>query len=1086
MNVKAVFSIVIISFLFFQLLSTKVLARDFSPQVMAPLHVGDMDSFNSELQKAKAIGITGVSVDVWWGGVEKDGDNQFDWDYYDTLFAVIKANDLKIMPIMSFHKCGGNVNDKCGNPVGDENSIPLPAWVWQKYTGKHVGSVTLSADDMKYRSERGNKYEGYLSLWLDSLVAEEYVDFMNAFEDHFAHYADSISELNISGGPAGELRYPSYNKHDNWVFPHRGYLQCYSALAKQDFRAFILRKYGTLANINQAWSAVLTSEDEIRPPTGITGPDFFFANQERYLKDQYGKDFIGWYNGALIAHGKRMIGYGYEAFDGAMNAIPIGIKIPGVHWQMTNTSQPRTAEISAGLINTNLSRTNDYGYSPLLSMVKEGLARLHFTCLEMNNHQADTTSLAQDLVFWVAQGANKIGLFIGGENALPDGITSNAFWDNIENAIFWGPYDALTLLRINHVVNSSPLSSYQQLIASLQKSGRMSLGDTLPVKKLGADYSSTATTFAIWSPDSAKVTLNLNGDDHKCTRIKDFDGYTDIYAVRVPGDHKLKEYSFKINDISVRDPYGTMVKPGTNHNIVMDMASIQPIGGWLPTPPLAEREDAVIYEVHIRDFTWDTTSGVSPEKRGTFLGMVETGTTYNGVSTGIDHLKELGVTHVQILPFYDFSTPQYNWGYDPVNYNIPEEQYSTHPDNYEDRVRELQTMVNEFHRHGIRVIMDVVYNHTADNDMFENISSQYYTGDNDSGTGNGINADVEMVNRMIKDSLEFLVENYNIDGFRFDLLGVFPYRAVQNWGEYLTTQRFPDRNLLLFGEPWNGYFNDPDEANKVRLGNTAVLSSGHFGVFNPKFREAIKGDNDGNSRGYMFNATWNGNDITMGSRGGIRFQKGTDPLPNLWDPMFAYDPEQSINYISAHDNFCLWDKIKFCGENNAYGRRIVRFGMGIILTSQGIPFIHAGDEMLRSKVVDGDWDYAKNSYKAPDKYNAIRWNWKVENAELVDYFKDLISIRKAHPGFRLNTWDEINTLMTSSIDGQVVVSVIDAEQNGDSWNEIVIVYNSGNSYSVQLPTGNWTKVFDINGAVNVPGLQGSVLAAGTAVTVFAR
>ena len=1074
----------LVYFLFVSLFTSQLWAQDFSPQVMAPLLVKDMNAFNGELQKARAIGVKAVSVDVWWGAVEKIGDNQFDWSYYDNLFATIKANGLKIMPIMSFHKCGGN--------VGDDITIPLPCWVWWKYAGKRLGGVTLTANDMKYRSERGNDYEGYIALWLDALIADEYVDFMNDFENHFANYAETISELNISGGPSGELRYPSYNEHDQWVFPQRGYLQCYSAVAKQDFRNFVLQKYGTLANLNQAWSVALTSEDDILPPTGATGPDFFFANQARYLSGQYGKDFIGWYNSALIAHGKRMIGYGHQAFNGAMDAIPIGIKIPGVHWQMTNTDQPRTAEICAGLINTDLARANDHGYSPLLAMVKESSARLHFTCLEMNNHQADSTSLAQDLVFWIAQGASKIDLHIGGENALPGGMDSRQFWDNIKNAILWGPYDALTILRIDNVVNPPASNYYQSLIASLQNTGKASPpGDTttssLMVQKLGTDYSSTATTFAIWSPDSANVKLSLNGTEHVCDKVKDFDGYTDIYGVRVPGDHKLREYSFNINGIAVRDPYGTMVKPGTNRNIVMDMASIQPVGGWLPIPPLAEREDAIIYEVHIRDFTWDGTSGVSPEKRGKFLGMVETGTTYNGVvSTGIDHLKELGVTHVQILPFYDFSSSQYNWGYDPVNYNIPEEQYSITPANYEERVRELQTMVNEFHRNGIRVIMDVVYNHTTSDEMFENISRKYYTGNNDSGTGNGINAGEPMVSRMIRDSLEFLVENYAIDGFRFDLLGVFPYRAVKQWGEYLNNQRFPDRNLLLYGEPWNGYFTDPMEVQKVRLGNAATLSTGHFGVFNSKFREAIKGDNDSSGRGYMFNATQNGNDIRMGSRGGIRYQKGTEPLPNLWDPMFAYDPEQSVNYISAHDNLCLWDKIKFSQEDNEYGKRIVRFGMGIVLTSQGIPLIHAGDEMLRSKVVDGDWDYAKNSYNAPDKYNVIRWNWKVENAELFHYFKDLIALRKAHAGFRLNTWDEINTLMTSSIDGNVVVSVINAEQNGDSWDTIVVVYNSGNTHRVHLPSGSWTKVFGINGAVNVPGLQGAAAAAGTAVTAFSR
>ncbi len=610
--------------------------------------------------------------------------------------------------------------------------------------------------------------------------------------------------------------------------------------------------------------------------------------------------------------------------------------------------------------------------------------------------------------------------------------------------------------------------------------------EQMTVSKLGVDYSPEQTTFAIWSPDTSDVVLNLDGTDYPCQRAVDFDGYTKIYGVTIPGDHKLKEYQFKINGVAVRDPYGTMVKPGTNINIVMDVDSIVPMGGWVARPALTEREDAVIYEVHVRDFTLDSTSGVPDDKKGKFLGMVETGTTYNGVTTGIDHLKELGVTHVQILPFYDFATSMYNWGYDPVNYNVPEEQYSMTPYDYENRVRELQTMVNEFHRNGIRVIMDVVYNHTYADEMFENITDQYYTGNDDSGCGNGVDTSVPMVSRMIRDSLEYLLDTYNIDGFRFDLVGIFHYDEYRKWGEYLN-QRFPDRNILMYGEPWNGYMPDPEEHLKVRLGNAPAIASGNVGVFNSKFREAVKGDSDGTGKGYMFNATDNAWNVKVGSRGSIMYTKSPEPLSDMWDPMFAYDPEQSMNYLSAHDNYCLWDKIKHVGEHNEYGKRVLRFGMGIILTSQGIPFIHAGDEMLRTKMYDAECtELAHNTYNAPDKCNVIRWNWKIENADVYEYHKDLIALRKAHPGFRLNTWDEINSWMSSYTDDKVVVNQINADQNGDEWDEILVVYNPGDTYNVSLPAGTWAKVFDISGAVNVPDLSGSAAVEGTAVTVFAK
>jgi len=399
------------------------------------------------------------------------------------------------------------------------------------------------------------------------------------------------------------------------------------------------------------------------------------------------------------------------------------------------------------------------------------------------------------------------------------------------------------------------------------------------------------------------------------------------------------------------------------------------------------------------------------------------------------------------------------------------------------RVLELKTMVNELHRNGIRVIMDVVYNHTYDNAVFTPITSKYFDGLNLSGCGNSVDTGKPMVSRFVRDSLDFWATEYNIDGFRFDLMGIFYYTAVKQWGEHLNA-KYPDRNIMMFGEPWNGYATDPNEVQKVRMGNVSSMASGRIGVFNGVFREKIKGDNDGTGLGYMFNFGSFGNDIKMGTRGGIRFTNGTDALPNLWDPMFANDPEQSINYISAHDNYALWDKIKHVNQDNAYGQRVNKFGMGIILTSQGIPFIHAGDEMLRTKVYNGDWTYAHNSYNAPDNYNQINWSWKTTNNSMFKYYKDLVALRKAHAGFRLNTWNEINTLMSTTVNGNVVVSQIDADKNGDSWNDIIVVYNPGNAYQVTLPAGTWTRVFDINGAVNQGGLTGSATCEGTAITVF--
>lgn len=645
---------------------------------------------------------------------------------------------------------------------------------------------------------------------------------------------------------------------------------------------------------------------------------------------------------------------------------------------------------------------------------------------------------------------------------------------------------------------------------------------------LGATYQPDKTTFAIWSPDHSNVTITVNGTEYPLTKVSDFNGYTDVYQTEVSGDLYLAEYTFKINGIPVRDPYGKMVKPGTGDseaiNIVMDMSRTRPEGGWAERPALVNREDAVIYEVHVRDFTIDASSGVSAAKRGKFLGMVESGTRYNGLKTGIDHLVDLGVTHVQLLPVFDFATcdglpdsdPCYNWGYDPRNYNVPEERYSQVPTDYEARANEFKTMVNEFHKAGIRVIMDVVYNHTFANEMFENISGSYYTATDLSGTGNSIDADQPMVSRMIQDSLAYWVDEYGVDGFRFDLIGIFSYGEVEKWGRTLN-QQFPDRNLLIYGEPWNGYASDPKEAQRVRYGTTHNMAEEHVGVFNGAFREALKGSNDDTRTGFMFNnlesaeAGWS---IYDGMRGSA--YDPNDSRNSTWFRNYAADPEQSINYISAHDNFGLWDKVYLSLSSDVvqnsshqilsltppanldYAKRVVNFGMGMVLTSQGIGFVHAGDEFLRTKTDNeqmstpsawnfGDHGGTHNTYNAPDSFNSIKWHRRADNAATYDYLKDLIALRRNHAGLRMTSNQDIANYLTvtrpDAFGGQLVTGYITYPQ--DTHN-LFVVYNSGNHQNISLPAGNWTLAADASGAQNQPGLSGNVIVEGTAVTVFTQ
>ncbi|MFE0460304.1 alpha-amylase family glycosyl hydrolase [Kitasatospora sp. NPDC058965] len=608
-------------------------------------------------------------------------------------------------------------------------------------------------------------------------------------------------------------------------------------------------------------------------------------------------------------------------------------------------------------------------------------------------------------------------------------------------------------------------------------------GPTAPLNTLGALHTPTATTFRLWSPDSSAVTVTVGGTSYPMAPTT-LSGYTNVYQATVSGNLLDQGYQFAVNGVAVPDPYAQMVTPGTTRGVVVDTAAVAPsAGSWAPRPALVNRTDAVVYELSVHDFTVDPSSGVDPAKRGKFLGLVQTGTTDGGVSTGIDHLKQLGVTAVQLMPSFDFGTPVPNWGYDPVNYNVPEEQYSqfTAP---EDRIREFKDMVNAFHQNGIRVIMDVVYNHTYSKSVFGNITGKYYTPTDLSGTGDSIDDGNPMVSRMIQDSLEHWVRDYDVDGFRFDLVGVHSYANVSAWADYLQTS-YPDRDLMMYGEPWNGGASDPNEAQKVRYGNVPALAPVHFGVFNGVYRDAIRGGTNDNVMAFM-GGSGNPSAIAFGLAGSPTDADSTATLSDLWTPAFADRPEQTMNYVSIHDNLDLYDKITYSGATGgATGTagRIDRLAVGTVLASQGIPIIAEGDEFLRSKVVNGDYATAMNSYNAGDAVNAVHWGDKAANANVFGYYRDAIALRKATAALRLTTWSAVKNQMTTQLNGSVVTAMISSNPAAPTSYDTVVVANpTGSAYNATLPSGTWTKVLNSGGAT-----------AGTdtscdpqAVTVFTR
>lgn len=433
-----------------------------SANVMAPLLIQteqDWSRFEQQLAKAKSIGVDAVTVDVWWGKVET-ADQSFDWGYYDRIFDSIEAAGLHWIPIMSFHKCGGN--------VGDTVTIGLPAWVWT--------SSSLPPDELKYKSEQGHYCDEVVSLWADGKIMRQYVQFMQAFEEHFGAKAAFIDEVNISTGPSGELRYPSYNCHDTGSgYPSRGAFQAYGNLAVESFRDYVLRKYGKLERVQALWQIPLQSREDIRPPSSCGT----FITENDYYDMVYGRDFVEWYNQSLLNHGKRMLTAAAKAFHGELDDTPLGIKVPGVHWTMKDPQHPRLAEMAAGLIRSCGYAPFDStgcGYAPLISAIAGfnttgNKAILHFTCLEMRNEDwGPQYSLAKDLTFWVAREARTQGVTIKGENALSGGVLGELGWANIADAFAHAPYTGLTVLRIEEVTdNPFGRDHYRQFIQDFRQ-----------------------------------------------------------------------------------------------------------------------------------------------------------------------------------------------------------------------------------------------------------------------------------------------------------------------------------------------------------------------------------------------------------------------------------------------------------------------------------------------------------------------------------------------------------------------------------------------------------------------------------------
>ena len=591
----------------------------------------------------------------------------------------------------------------------------------------------------------------------------------------------------------------------------------------------------------------------------------------------------------------------------------------------------------------------------------------------------------------------------------------------------------------------------------------------------------------MWSPTADEVLLRLfkNGTDATVTSSHSLEKTEKgIWQIKLPGDLNGTYYTYqiKIGDQWLAETPGIYAKAvGVNGNraMVLDMDSTNPTD-WEKDkrPKLKYANEAIIYELHIRDMTIHPQSGSSFP--GTYLGLTEKGTKGpQNVATGIDHLKELGITHVHLLPTFDhysidetnLDQPQFNWGYDPKNYNVPEGSFSSDPYHAEVRIKEFKQMVKSFHDNGIGVIMDVVYNHTGrtKESNFNQEEPGYYYRHWEDGSysdaaacGNETASERAMMRKFMLESVRYWMKEYHLDGFRFDLMGIHDIPTMNLLSDEIKKIN-PD--ALIYGEGWTA--KDSPLPEKKRALKKHMQQLPKIAAFNDDLRDGLKGSVfEDTSTGFVSGAKNKEESIKFGIVGAIQHPQINYDSVNYSNAPWTNEPWQSINYVSCHDNHTLFDKLKISCPDASKDELIAmdKLANAIVLTSQGTPFLHAGTEMLRTK--NGE----HNSYNLPDSINQIDWNWKVEHKKVFEYYKNLIALRKAHPAFSMGTTKEVNTnLQFKKMTNQLISYTIANNANGDDWKTILVIYNASKKPIRYKLEGSWQQAvigdtFDFSGS----------------------
>ncbi len=637
------------------------------------------------------------------------------------------------------------------------------------------------------------------------------------------------------------------------------------------------------------------------------------------------------------------------------------------------------------------------------------------------------------------------------------------------------------------------VTDYQTYAANLDKSAYSG-------NDLGASYSKKATTFKVWSPNAASVRVNIfeHGSDNEgdagsiMSRAMSLDKTTGVWSVTINGDLLNKYYTYSVTHgkttKETADVYAKACGVNGQRSMVVDLSTTNPDGWENDKHVLVQNQtDASVWEISVADFSSSESSGVSEANRGKYLAFTEEGTTVNGVqgasSTCVDYLKKLGVKYVQIMPFYDFGSvdesknimDQYNWGYDPVNYNCPEGSYSTNPKKGEVRIKECKQMIQALHNAGIGVIMDVFYNHTYTSDSWlqRTVPNYYYRMNNDgtfsngSGCSNDTASEHLMFRKYMIDSVTYWASEYHIDGFRFDLMGLHDVTTMNSIRTALDNL-YADGSgsqILMYGEAWDMATNC-DEGTVLASQKNLKQLSDRIGAFDDTIRDAIKGSTGGTDGAFVQEGSRRANLKT-----GIAGQSDTT---TGW----ANVPSQCVTYASCHDNLCLYDKLvgSVYGADGKYRKRyedlvaMNKLSAAIVITSQGIPFSLGGEEFCRSK--DGD----ENSYASSRKENMLDWENVDLYSDVIEYYRGLYKIRDAFAAFSDSTAATANSLTyLSDVPKGVMGYTINNTESG-KWSQMCVIFNGSDSAQNVTAKGDWVVLADNKtaGLRNIKNVTNSV------------